>query len=256
MGKLDGKVAVITGCAGGLGKDYAIRFAEEGANLAICSRTASKLMETKQLCEEAGAQVVALPCDVGVYDDLVEFVDKTVERFGTIDILVNNAITNLEPAPFIETSLEHLDIQMHTGFYATWHMMKLCFPYMKDKPSSIINISSQAGVEGMAGRSSYAAVKEAIRGLSRVAAREWGKHQIRVNVVCPIALAASHEERMKAMSQEWQESVRKLMRDNPLGRVGDGYSDVAPAIVFLASDDSRWITGQTLHVEGGNTIFA
>lgn len=173
-----------------------------------------------------------------------------------IDVLVNNAITNLEPAPFLDTSLEHLDIQMRTGLAATWHLMKLCFPYMKDKPSSIVNIGSQAGVEGMAGRSSYAAVKEAIRGLSRVAAREWGKHKIRVNVVCPIALAGSHEERMNAMSEEWQESVRKLMRDNPLVRIGDGSSDVAPVIVFLASDDSRWITGQTLHVEGGNTIVA
>ena len=148
MGKLDGKVAVITGCASGLGKQHALRFAHEGANLAICDVQEAKLAETKRLCEERGAEVVALRCDVGRYDELVGFVEQTVDRFGTIDVLLNNAHKITDLRVFLDFSVEDLDTEMHTSLYASWHMMKLCFPHLKDKPgagASIINTSSKGG---------------------------------------------------------------------------------------------------------------
>jgi len=259
MGKLDGKVAVITGCASGLGKQHALRFAQEGAKLAICDILEDKLMETKQLCEEKGTEVVALRCDVGVYDDLVTFIEKTAEVFGTIDVLLNNAHKITPLRPFFEYTIEDLDVELHTSLYATWHLMKLCFPYMKDKPeagASIINTSSKGGIEGTPSHAAYAAAKESIRGLSRVVAREWGQYNIRINTVAPGGWTDNVTDYLQYQSQEIQEWAKEAFKDNPFKRIGDPYKDVSPIFVFLASDDSHWITGQNLHADGGAWITA
>ena len=136
MKKLENKVVLITGCSSGLGKQQAIRMAEEGAKLAICSRTESRLMVTKEICEEKGAEVLAMAIDIMDYDSLVQFVDATVEKFGTIDVLINNAHTITIPAPFLEKTIEDLDIEMKSSVYSYWHLMKLCFPYLKNKPGA------------------------------------------------------------------------------------------------------------------------
>lgn len=260
MGKLEGKVAVITGCASGLGKQHAIRFADEGVkSLAICDIQKEKLIETKRLCEEKGTEVLALRCDVGMYYDLVTFVDKTIERFGTIDVLVNNAHKITDLRPFLEYTIGDLDVELHTSLYATWHMMKLCFPYMKEKPeagASIINTASKGGIEGTPAHAAYAAAKEAIRGLSRVVAREWGQYNIRVNTVSPGGWTDNVSGRLKGMSQEVQKWAEHAFKDNPFQKIGDPYNDVSPIFVFLASDDSHWMTGQNLHADGGSWISA
>lgn len=248
-----------TGCSSGLGKQQAIRFAVEGAKLAICSRTESKLMETKQICEEKGAKVVAMAIDIMDYDSLVKFVDATVEAFGTIDVLVNNAHTITKPAPFLEKTIEDLDLEMKSSVYSYWHLMKLCFPYLRDKPeagSSIINFASEAAVMGDALYAPYAASKEAVRGLSRVVAREWGQYNIRVNTLCPNGLTENVSAGITSLSQEAQEHIKKAFVNNPFQKAGDPYNDVAPAVVFLASDDSHWITGQNIHADGGALISA
>jgi NAD(P)-dependent dehydrogenase (short-subunit alcohol dehydrogenase family) len=259
MGKLDEKVVLITGCASGLGKQQAIRFAEEGAKLAICSRTEEKLILTKQLCEEKGTEVLAVALDVMDYDSLVHFVEKAVERFGTIDVLVNNAHTITNPAPFLEKSVEDLDIELHSSLYASWHLMKLCFPYLKDKPgagASIINFASEAAIAGNVAYAAYAATKEAVRGLSRVVAREWGEHNIRVNTLCPSGYTENVSGGLASQSQEVQGWVKNAFVNNPFKKAGDPYNDVAPIVVFLASDDSHWITGQNIHADGGALINA
>ncbi|MBX7435441.1 SDR family oxidoreductase [Mycobacterium sp. Y57] len=259
MGKLDGKVAVITGCASGLGKQHALRFAREGAKLAICDILEEKLMETKRLCEEQGAEIVALRCDVGQYDDLVNFVEKTAERFGVVDVLLNNAHKITALGPFLDSDIENLDIELHTSLYATWHMMKLCFPYMRDKPgagASIINTASKAGIEGTPSYAAYSAAKEAIRGLSRVVAREWGEYNIRVNTVCPGGWTDNITDVVNDQGSEIQDWVREAFKDNPFHKIGEPYEDVSPVFVFLASDDSHWMTGQNLHADGGAWISA
>lgn len=129
--------------------------------------------------------------------------------------------------------------------------MKLCFPYMKDAGGSIINLGSRAGVEGSVNHAAYAAAKEAIRGLSRVITREWGEYNIRVNVVTPAGWTDNMDVAVQKLEPEIKEWVEKHSLGNAFHRHGDPYSDVAPVVAFLASDDSRWLTGQTLHTEGG-----
>lgn len=261
MGKLDNKVILITGCSTGLGKQQAIRMAAEGAKLAICARNETKLKETKNICEEKGAEVLAMSVDIMDYDSLVEFVDATVERFGTIDVLVNNAHTITIPKPFLEKTIEDLDVEMKSSVYAYWHLMKLCFPHLRDKEGaggSIINFASEAGVKGDSLYAPYAAAKEAVRGLSRTVAREWGQYNIRVNTVCPNGMTenASAGLDSEALSLEARDHIRDAFTNNPFQRAGDPYRDVAPVGVFLASDDSHWITGQNIHADGGILISA
>ena len=250
---------MITGCASGLGKQHALRFAHEGADLAICDVQEEKLAETARLCEERGAEVVALRCDVGRYEDLVAFVEATVDRFGTVDVLLNNAHKITELRPFLDFSIEDLDVEMKTSLYASWHMMKLCFPHLRDKPgpgASIINTSSKGGIEGTPFHAAYAAAKEGIRGLSRVVAREWGEYNIRVNTVSPGGWTDNVTGQLHKRSPEVQEWARSAFKDNPFKRIGDPYDDVSPVFVFLASDDSHWMTGQNLHADGGVWISA
>ncbi|HME75803.1 MAG TPA: SDR family oxidoreductase [Mycobacterium sp.] len=259
MGKLEGKVAVITGCASGLGKQHALRFAHEGANLAICDVQEAKLADTERLCRERGADVVALRCDVGRHDELAAFVDAAIERFGTIDVLLNNAHKITDLRSFLNFSSDDLDTELRTSLYATWQMMKLCFAHMRDKPgagASIINTASEGGIEGTPFHAAYAAAKEAIRGLSRVVAREWGEFNIRVNTVSPGGWTDNTTNLLHKRRPEVQEWARKAFQDNPFGKIGDPYDDVFPVFVFLASDDSHWITGQNLHADGGAWISA
>lgn len=257
MGKLTGKIAVITGCSGGLGKQLAFRFAREGAKLAICARSAGKLADTAKECEALGAEVLAVPVDLTDVDQLKGFVEATAAKFGTIDVLLNNAVSISSPHPFLDHTLEELNTTMQSGFYATWHMMRLCFPYMKGKKdASIINFGSSGGDLGMEGYAAYASTKEAIRGLSRVAAREWGQYGIRVNILSPGAVTENAMAGVQQLPEEMKNAIVDSFKANPMRRPGDPYEDITPTAVFLACEDSRWVTGQTLFVEGGSTIHA
>lgn len=256
-GKLDGKVAVLTGCASGLGKQHALRFAAEGAKLAICDILEDQLEATARQCEGMGAEVIAIPCDVGEYDDLVGLVDRTIERFETIDVLVNNAHKISGVRSFLDQSIDDLDGELRTSLYAVWNLMQLCFPAMSDKPgpgASIINVASSAGVEGTESYASYAAAKEAIRGLSRVVAREWGRHNIRVNTVCPGGWTDNITDTVNNRGSAAQQWLEREFTRNAFERIGDPHDDVSPVFVFLASDDSHWITGDNLQANGGTWI--
>lgn len=249
MGKLDGKVCIITGCASGLGKQEAIRFAEEGAKLSICSRTAAKLEETKQLCEERGAEGLAFPCDVSDPEQRIAFIQAVVDKYGTIDVLVNNAHNTTILKPMMEKTLEELEIETKCCLSAFFHFMHLCFPYMKDKPgagASIINFASKAAREGTPGHSVYG-----VGGLTRTAAREWGVNNIRVNEIMPNGFTDNCKAGLELQPKEIQEWATHSFKDNPFGRPGAPYGDVATIVVFLASDDSHWITGQNIHADGG-----
>ncbi|MCI5498918.1 MAG: SDR family oxidoreductase [Clostridiales bacterium] len=256
MGSLDGKIAVITGCSGGLGKQIALRFAREGASLAICARSADKLATTAKECESLGAKVLSKPVDLTDQAQLEGFVKDIITTFGTIDVLVNNAVSISSPHSFLDHTEEELTTTWTSGFLATWRMMRLCFPYLKGKSSSIINFGSGSGDLGMEGYAAYASTKEAIRGLSRVAAREWGQYGIRVNILSPSAVTENVTAGLCALSDAEKQYVKDSLSQNPLRRPGDPYEDITPAAVFLASDASRWITGQNLNVEGGGNIHA
>lgn len=256
MGKLDGKVAIITGCSMGLGKQIAKRFVEEGAKISICARSAGKLEATAKECEALGGEVFYRPTDLTVLEDMEKFVQETVDRFGTIDILVNNAISIWPPHPFLDYTEDELMTTFNSGYLATWRMMKLCYPYLKGKDSSVINFGSSGGELGMDGYAAYASTKEAIRALSRVAAREWGKDGIRVNTCSPSSITDHVEAELVNLPEDMKNYVLEGFKANPLCRIGQPYEDVTPAVVFLASDDSRWVTGQNLNVEGGYNIHS
>ncbi len=256
MGKLDHKICIVTGASGGLGKQTAIRFAEEGAAVCICARNEERLAETKRICEEKGAEVLAMKADVSDYEQLKAFVEAIAAKYGHIDALCNNASTISAPHPFIEHTIDDLEEALHSGLYGTWNMMQLCFPYMKEKGGAILNYGSIGGVEGMAGFAAYAAEKEAIRALSRVTAREWGEFNIRVNCICPNVATDRFLAGIDQSPTEVAEYLKASMSNNAMKRMGMAYEDATPAIVFLVSDDAKWITGQTVHVEGGNWISA
>ena len=256
MGKLDGKVVLLTGASSGIGKQVSIKMAEEGAKLAICARRAGKLQETKELCEKAGAEVIAIPCDLSDIAAIENLVKETVAHFGKVDVLVNNAMSATMGVPFLKQTIEDLDKVYKSNLVATWKLMQLCHPYMKaNGGGSIINTGSGSAQNGIANYASYASIKGAVITLTKVAANEWGADNIRANLVHPVAYTDAIEEGFIRTygdkAQEIIEFTKMQLRNNPLNRIGDAYTDIAPVFVFLASEDSRYMTGQILRAEGG-----
>lgn len=175
-------------------------------------------------------------------------VATAVEHFGKLDVLVNNAIASRQK-PFEEHTDDDWHLAMDTGLSATRNFMLAALPELKKTGNaSVINFSSGAGLLGQATQASYAAAKEAIRGLSRVVSNEWAPLNIRVNVVCPMALT----EGVSKWAEAWPEAYAQAVAAIPLGRFGDPDRDVAPVVAFLASNDAQYMTGQTLMAEGGS----
>lgn len=253
MKRFDGKIVVITGASAGLGKASAIEFAKGGANLAICARREENLMETARLCEAEGAEVLTCLCDVTNHDQLNHFADEIQKRFGRVDVLVNNAVAEDPLIPFIDQGLKSLDKAIQSGLYATWIMMQRCYPMMKEHGGSVINLGSGAA-QGLSGFASYGAAKAAIMSLTMTAAIEWGKDNIRVNNVVPYFLSENFKTTTDPARLKLKEVVEgAFLTETALHRVGY-VEDIVPVMLFLAGDDSRWITGQSIHVEGGTDI--
>lgn len=255
MGKLTGKTVLITGCSGGIGKETAIRFAQEGAQLSICARTTSKLLETKAICEKEGVKVVAVTCDVCKPDQLEHLVQETVDAFGTIDVLVCNAVDALPGTPFMEQSEEYLMQIFDSGYLACWRLLKLCFPYLKKQGGRIINFASAAGLTGSEGFAAYGSIKEALQGLTKVIANEWGRYGITANCIAPTAITPKIQAFIDQYPEEERSPEKLGFTIPPIGRLGTAYEDITPVLLFLASDDSAYITGQTIRADGGLTIF-
>ncbi|QDX81818.1 oxidoreductase [Denitratisoma sp. DHT3] len=250
MGKLDGKVALITGAGGGIGQGIALAMAKEGADIAVVELNADSAAKTVEQVQALGRKAIAIPCNVGVRAEVNAAVDATVKNLGGLDILVNNAHASRPGITLEETSDENMALSMNSGFYATWYMMQAAFPHLSKKGGKVINFGSGAGINGMWGQTAYAAAKEAIRGMSRVAATEWGRHRINVNVICPAAESPGVKKWKEELPDQYQASLARI----PLGRYGDCERDIGRAAVFLASEDSDYITGQTLMVDGGGTF--
>lgn len=251
MQTLSGKVAIITGAGQGVGLGIAQAFADAGAALTITGRDAGKLEAAAGSLRERGAQVLAHPADARKRADAEGTVAATIERFGRLDILVNNAQSSVPG-----TMLEQLDdatiaLTLESGLLGTIYHMQAALPHLKKQGGSIINLGSREGIIGGAGFGIYAAVKEAIRGLSRSAAREWGRYGIRVNVICPAALspAAVKFFAQNPGAEEYYNSATAL------GRMGDPLADIGPVAVFLAGAASAYLTGQTLNADGGQTML-
>ena len=251
MKRLQGKVAVITGGGKGIGFGLAKAFAREGSDIVITGRNEGRLVEAKEKLEaEFGVNVLPIAADGADEEAIKRVVSAAIERFGRIDTLINNAQVSKSGLPLVEHTREDLDLAINSGLYAAFFYMKECYPYLKESKGSVINFASGAGLFGKLGQSSYAAAKEGIRGMSRVAAAEWGPDGIRVNVVCPLAMTES--------LQEWKENYpdlfQKTIQGIPLGRFADPFEDIGRVCVFLASDDASYVTGETITLQGGSGL--
>jgi NAD(P)-dependent dehydrogenase (short-subunit alcohol dehydrogenase family) len=246
MGLLQDKVAIVTGCGQGLGFDVARSFAEEGAKLVMVELKPDTLAEKAARLRATGTEVVAIVGDVSKRSTAQDAVAQAQSAFGGIDILVNNAQFLALPIPFIEQDDDHLVKMVHSGLFGTVYFMQAAYQALKQRRGSIINFGSGSGVIGNPGQACYAAAKEGIRGLTRVAAREWGPDGIRINVICPSARSPS----LEAWYKDRPEEEARMLAGVAMGRFADGYEDLGKVAVFLARSDC-FLTGQTLHVDGG-----
>ncbi len=254
MGIFEGKAPIITGGgkAKSIGYGIAVAYAKEGANLVLTGRNERKLLDAKEELERLyGIRVLALQAEVTPSDeseDIVkEVVRKTLDTFGRIDVLINNAQASASGIPLSMQSKDHFDLGIYSGLYATFYYMRECYPYLKETEGSVINFASGAGLFGNAGQSSYAAAKEGIRGLSRVAATEWGKDNINVNVVCPLAMTSQLENFKKGYPEAYEKNLRAV----PMGSFGDPEIDIRPRMLHLGSRDFKYMSGETITLEGG-----
>lgn len=251
MGKLDGKIAIITGGGKGIGFGLARAFAKEGANLILTGRTESRLVNAKEVLEkEFGIEVLPVVADGADEDAIKNVVKKAIEKFGKINVLVNNAQVSKSGVMLKDHTKEDFDLAVYSGLYATFFYMRECYPYLKESKGSVINFASGAGLFGKLGQSSYAAAKEGIRGMSRVAAAEWGPDGINVNVVCPLAMTESLEQWKEAYPDLFEKTIQGI----PLGRFADPENDIGRVCVFLASDDADYVTGETVTLQGGSGL--
>lgn len=251
MKRLNGNVTIITGGGKGIGYGLAEAFAEEGSNLVITGRTEARLIKAKhELEDKYGIEVLPIVADGADEMAIKDVVTKTVEKFGKINTLINNAQVSKSGLPLVEHTREDFDLAIYSGLYATFFYMKECFPYLEKTHGSVINFASGAGLFGKLGQASYAAAKEGIRGLSRVAASEWGPYEVRVNVVCPLAMTES----LQQWKAEYPELYEKTIHGIPLGHFADPKDDIGKVCVFLASDDAHFVTGETITLQGGSGL--
>lgn len=252
MGRLQDRVAIVTGAGDGVGRGVARAFAAEGARLLLADIDGPRVAElASALTHEFGVDAIALRTDVGVRDDVEEMVARGVAEWGTVDILVNNAWGGGELSRLENKREERFDAGFHVGFYGPLWAMQSAFPVMRAAGRGrIISMCSLNGVNAHIGTAEYNSAKEALRALTRTAAREWAQYGITANVICPAAKTAA-SRRVFAQNPEL-EAVADAA--NPMGRMGDPETDIAPVAVFLASDDSRYLTGNTLFVDGGSHI--
>ena len=205
----------------------------------------------KELEEKYGIKVLAVPADIhaGADNEVIaaDVVKQAMDAFGRIDVLINNAQASASGVKLTDHTTEQFDLAVYSGLYATFYYMKACYPYLKETQGSVINFASGAGLFGNFGQCAYAAAKEGVRGLSRVAATEWGPDGINVNIVCPLAWTSQLEKFQNAYPDAFKANVKMP----PAGHYGDVEKEIGRACVQLASPDFKYMNGETITLEGG-----
>jgi NAD(P)-dependent dehydrogenase (short-subunit alcohol dehydrogenase family) len=249
--QLAGRVAIVTGAGQGIGEAIAVAYAREGAKVIITGRTESKLKDVADKIKTAGGEVHSFIALAGNRADAKKLVADAISSWGRIDVIVNNAHTFTNYLALDDEKLEdNIRVDMESAFIGSLQLMQCAFPHMKEAGGgSIINMGSSYGIRCEPGFLAYASSKESIRTLTKTGAREWGKYKIRVNTILPSAMSPKAEWYLKESNSY----------DFELSKVALGYfgkpDDIAPLAIFLASDASAYVTGQTIGADGGSTML-
>ena len=243
MSRLNAKVAIVTGAGRGIGRATAKLFAAQGAKVAVVSRTPENVARVVADIQAAGGTALGVVCDLADAAQVSAAVANVVATYGGIDILVNNAFDpSVVFSSVLELPVEQLQRNLDMGPIAYLRTMQACYPYLKASGAGrVINFGSLAGIIGLQGYAPYNMAKEAVRALTRSAAREWGVDNITVNNLLPVA-------------DTWGDSYDAPAPSNVLGRYGSPEDDIAPVALFLASQDAQFITGYSLTPDGGQII--
>jgi len=250
MGILDGKIAIVTGGGQGIGEGESLALSKEGAAVAVVDWNFDNAVRTANQLKALGGRSLPLKCDVRNREQVDHAVEATVKEFGGVDILVNNAQIIVDPHPFETWTEQEMRDMWDSGLLGSWFFMMACFPYMKEKGGKIINTSSVCGLGKHNGYVGYSTTKEAIRSLTWCGAREWGKYGINVNAISPVAKRASNAQATEESTQAMLNAIGAVIK-----RVGDPEKDIGRSVVFLAGPDSNHITGCTLGVDAGTTMY-
>jgi len=242
---LEGKVAIVTGASRSIGAASARAFAEAGAAVVLAARTEAAIRAIAQDIESKGGKAIAVPTDVTDPESVARLIEQAVAKFGRVDVAFNNAGAGQLPTPLADISFEDFEIGLKANLYGAFLGMKYEIPAMLAAGGgAIVNMSSTAGLQGAPGMGPYAAGKHGVVALTKAAALDYGKRNIRVNAIAPGPIVNEQ------MSQLGEERLQQIARFVPLGRVGR-VEEVALAAVWLCSDEASFITGAVLSVDGG-----
>lgn len=252
MKQLNEKVAIVTGAGQGIGKGIALYLGKKGVKVVCVGRRVEPIEATaKEICA-LGGESFAMSCDTADRDRVKVVVEKTVEIYGTIDVMINNAQSLPGSAPVEDVTYDMMYTAWTTGTIGSLNFMQECFPYMKKQGEGrVINFASATGMFGYAGNLAYACNKEAIRGLTKIAAKEWGKYGICVNCVLPGAESPA----AKVWAEKFPEKYAEILEQQPMKRLGDPENDIAPVVAFLSGPESCYFSGQSLLVDGASSIM-
>jgi NAD(P)-dependent dehydrogenase (short-subunit alcohol dehydrogenase family) len=247
---LTGKVAIITGASKGIGEAIAYQYGKAGAKVVISSRKIEAVEAVAQKFRTENIEVMAISCHMGDMEQIQNMIDKTIEKYGRIDIVVNNAVTNPIFGPVLQADLNAFDKMMAVNVKGPMFLCQLAQPYMrKQGGGNIINISSVAGLSPEQGLGIYSVTKASLNMLTKVMAKEWGGENIKVNSICPGVIKTKFS---KALTDN-EFISKELLKQQPIQHFGEP-NDVADIALLLASEAGSYFTGSIITVDGGLTI--
>jgi NAD(P)-dependent dehydrogenase (short-subunit alcohol dehydrogenase family) len=248
MGRLSGRIAVVSGATQGIGKGIVLRLASEGASILFCSRSETGSQEVLDAISARGGYGAYVSADLSIRDQAEGIIAEAMRQFGGVDILINNAQSRTQPSPLSKMTEANVRNLFEGGVMGSLWTMQAAFPHMRDAGRGrIVNFSSFSVSIGMANKADYNIAKAGIAALTRSAAQEWGQYGITVNAVCP----AAANEAIQAYLDTNPVAAAALTADIPLGRLGSCEEDIGSAVLGLVSDDTKFVTGHVLMLDGG-----